>query len=240
MGQSGKEKPAGQPEETLAGIELFKSLPPSNLEALAERCRWRRYAAGSEVVSYQDETREVYFIVKGEVRVTIHSLSGKQVTFADYGTGEMFGELAAIDGQPRSASVVAQTHSLIASMSTKVFWEVLRNYPEVSASALKHLTITLRAATERLFEFSTLAVKNRIHAELLRLARNNMRDDNTAVILRPPTHQTMASRLSASREAVTREFNDLHRTGLVERQGRSLVIHDVSRLAAMVQRVLGH
>ena len=55
-----------------------------------------------------------------------------------------------------------------------------------------------------------------------------------------PTHQTMASRLSASREAVTREFNELRRTGLVERQGRSLVIHDVSRLAAMVLRVLGH
>ncbi|MCZ6609439.1 MAG: Rad52/Rad22 family DNA repair protein, partial [Alphaproteobacteria bacterium] len=87
MGQSGKEKPAAQPEETLAGIELFKSLPPSDLEALAERCRWRRYAAGSEVVSYQDEPREVYFIVPGEVRVTIHSLSGRQVTFADFGTG---------------------------------------------------------------------------------------------------------------------------------------------------------
>lgn len=226
-------------EETLGGIELFKSLPPSYLEALAERCRWRRYAAGSEVVSYQDETRDVYFMVKGEVRVTIHSLSGKKVTFADFGTGEMFAELAAIDGQPRSASVVAQTHSLIASMSAKVFWEVLRNYPEVSASALKHLTINLRAATQRLFEFSTLAVKNRIHAELLRLARRNMRDDNTAQISPSPTHADIASRVSTHREAVTRELNELGRAGLIERQSGALVIRDVAGLARMVEEVLG-
>ncbi len=240
MGQSGKEKLAEQGGQSLSGIEIFRSLPPSDLDELAKRCRWRRYAAGGEVVSHRDESRDVFFIAKGEVHVTICSLAGKQVTFADFGDGEMFGEFAAIDGQPRAASVVALTDSLIASMSADVFWEVLMKYPEASASALKHLTTQFRAATERLFEFSTLVVKDRIHAELLRLARKNMRDDNTAVISPRPTHAVIASRLNASREAVTREFHELYRTGVIERQGSGLVIRDVSRLGQMVQRVLGH
>ncbi len=228
-----------QAEESLHDIEIFKNLPLGDLEALAKRCQWRRFTANQEIVGYMDETRDVFFIVKGKVRAVIYSLAGKEVTFRDIGAGQIFGEFSAIDDQPRSANVVALADSLIASMSANVFWQVLTDYPEVAAATLKLLSRQLRALSERVFEFSTLAVKNRIHAELLRLARDHMQDDNTAVISPAPTHADIASRISTHREAVTREINDLARAGLIKRRSGTLEICDVTRLARLVEEVLG-
>ena len=228
-----------QTEETLAGIGILKHLPDRDLAQLAGRCQWSRYGANQQVVGYQDETKDVFFIVVGEVRVTIYSLSGKTVTFRDIGAGELFGELAAIDGKPRAADVVALTESLIASMPADVFLDLMRNDPEVSASIHRQLAGLVRSLTDRVFEFSTLAVKNRIHAELLRLARDHMRDENTAVISPVPTHAEIAARVSTHREAVTRELNALERAGLIERHGGTLIIPDFARLARMVEEVLG-
>ncbi len=104
---------------------------------------------------------------------------------------------------------------------------------------MKQLAGSVRGLTERVFEFSALAVRNRVHAELLRLARNHMTGENTSKIQPAPTHAELASRISTHREAVTRELNRLSKDGLIERQASSLVIHDVERLANLVQNVVG-
>ena len=73
------------------------------------RCAFRRYEPGESIVDYLDRTDEVFFIILGEVRVTIYSLAGKVVSFRELGPGEVFGEYPAIDRGPRSASVEART-----------------------------------------------------------------------------------------------------------------------------------
>ena len=229
----------GQADYSLGDIAFFKDVPARDLEALGKRCQWRRYAAEQQIVGQLDETTDVFFVVDGKVRAVSYSLSGKEVTFRDIGTGELFGELAAIDGQPRSANVVAITASLIASMSAKVFWGVLADYPVVAATILKRLTKQIRDLTERVFEFSTLAVRNRIQAELLRLARDDAPDQNTAIISPAPTHAEIASRVSTHREAVTRELNDLARAGVIEQHGRVLIIRNIGQLARLVKEILG-
>ena len=143
------------------------------------------------------------------------------------------------DGQPRSADVVANRDSLIASMSANVFWEVLADHPIVAATILKQLTKQIRDLTERVFEFSTLAVRNRIQAELLRLAREHAGDKDSAVISPALTHAEFASRVSTHREAVTRELNNLARAGLIEQHGRVLIIRNIGQLARLVEEVLG-
>ncbi len=227
-----------QGEETLSGIELFSDLTARDIEALDKQCRWRRYGARQQIVGHQDDTADVFFIVTGKVRAVIYSVSGKEVIFPDIEAGQTFGELAAIDGNPRAANVIALTDALVASMPAKMFWQVLRNHPEVSSSLLKRLTGSVRQMSERVFEFSTLAVKNRIHAELLRLARDREKDGNTAIISPAPTHAEIASRISTHREAVTRELNALAHDGLIERRSGDIVITDISRLAQMVEEVL--
>ncbi len=223
----------------LQGIELFKDLPADDLAALAERCRWRRYDAQEQIIHHQDKSRDVYFIVEGEVRAVTYSLEGREVSYRDITAGDMFGEFAAIDGAPRTANIVAIKPSFVAAMSDACFWEVLRRYPTAAAFTMKRLTRQIRDLTERVFEFSALGVKNRIHAELLRLARDHMTDAATAVIKPAPKHMEIASRISTHREAVTREMSELARAGLLQRGDGCLIIKQVPRLAELVEEVLG-
>ncbi len=225
--------------QSLAGVEVFRRLSAADRGKLAALCQGHRYAAGQRILSHQDEPQDVYFIIGGKVRVTIYSLSGKEVTFRDQSAGGMFGELGAIDGEPRSAHVMALEDSLLASMSREKFWQVLGSYPEVAEFTMKRLATLVRLLSERVFEFSSLAVRNRIHAELLRLARENPRDDNTATISPSPTHADIASRISTHREAVTREYHDLSEAGVIEQRRGELFINDVARLQSMVQEVTG-
>ena len=226
--------------DLLGQVELFCDLPRAEHDRLARRFRWTRYGAGELIVSHLDRSTEVFLVLQGEVRVEIISLAGREVTFRDIKAGQYFGELAAIDGLPRSASILALSDSVVASMSAEVFWEVLRAYPETTVRVLKDLSSSVRALTERVFEFSALAVNNRIHAELLRLARDHMSGDNAAEIQPAPTHAEIASRVSTHREAVTRELGRLSRAGIVGRRSGVLVVNDVKRLKHLVQNVLGY
>ena len=230
-------QPTGQ---MLHAVGIFAGVPQDELESLAKRCRWKLYREDQQIIGQLDESTDVFFVIEGLVRAIIYSQSGREIAFRDVTAGEHFGELAAVDGLPRSATITALSDSLIASLSAELFWEVLRSHPDVTATLLKELTGSVRALTERVFEFSTLAVGNRVHAELLRLARDHMVDGNTALIRPVPTHAEIASRISTHREAVTRELNQLSHDGLVERQTGALFVRDVARLARLVRDVIGH
>jgi CRP/FNR family cyclic AMP-dependent transcriptional regulator len=98
---------------------------------------------------------------------------------------------------------------------------------------------TIRMLDRRVYEFSTLAVNNRIRAELLRIANLSPRKGKCAQIVPAPTHVEIASRVSTHREAVTRELTRLTRLGILERQGHVLVVKDVDRLALIVHDAVG-
>ncbi|MCZ6509642.1 MAG: Crp/Fnr family transcriptional regulator [Alphaproteobacteria bacterium] len=223
---------------TLSGIDLFGSLTASELEALAKQCRWRRYAPGQHIIGDRDETTDVFFIASGRVRATVYSPAGKEVSFRDLGAGASIGELSAVDGAPRSANVIALSESVLASVPAAVFQKILRDHPDVSARMMSYLVGLVRKLSDRVVEFSVLAVRNRIHAELLRLARERAGDGNTVVLSPPPTHADIASRIATHREAVTRELNVLAGDGLIERRRGSLVIRDVARLTRLVEEGL--
>lgn len=230
---------AKEPRTSLKGIAVFTGLSPASIEQIERRCAWKHYAPGEPILSYLDGSDDVFFIALGEVRVTIYSTAGKAVSFRELGSGEIFGEFPAIDGGPRSASVEARTNCLIASMPGSSFRELLNSEPGLAQALLPRLTKTIRALTTRVYEFSTLAVNNRIQAELLRLASLGRRNGKSARIVPAPTHVEIASRVSTHREAVTRELNRLSRIGIIERRGGTLLVTDADRLAAMVHDASG-
>lgn len=229
----------GQSEYSLGGIAIFADLAPDALKAAQQRCSWQHYQSGESIIDYLDTSDDVFFIVEGQVRITIYSLAGKAVTFRDLARGDLFGEYAAIDGGPRSASVEARTECLIASMSAASFRDLLMCEPVAALAMIQQLVSNIRTLTNRVYEFSTLAVNNRIHAELLRLANLTRKDRNTARITPSPTHFEIASRVSTHREAVTRELSRLVRIGIVERQGDTLLVKDIDRLVALVHDATG-
>ena len=228
---------------SLVRIAVFARLPPDGIKRIEQRCAWRHYEPGELIVSYLDASDDVFFLVLGEVRVTIYSSTGKSagkaVSFSELRAGEIFGEYPAIERGPRSASVEARTNCLIASISGNTFRELVETEHGLAQALLPLLVRTIRALNTRVFEFSTLAVNNRIQAELLRLAGLGSRQGNSARIVPAPTHVEIASRVSTHREAVTRELNRLAKIGIIERRGGTLLVKDLDHLVQMVQDATG-
>jgi CRP/FNR family transcriptional regulator, cyclic AMP receptor protein len=223
-----------QASGTLKHFALFEGLSTADLRALEQRCRFRHYARDMTIVDYQDNKTDVFFIVYGQVRVTIFSKAGREVAFRDLDAGELFGELAAIDGKPRAANVIALTDCVLASMPERALWDALHQHQSVADAMLRRLASNVRALTDRVFEFSTLAVRNRIHAELLRLARQSDKGPRPITIAPMLTHAELASRLSTHREAVARELAELARLGLIERSGTDLIVPDIEALERLI------
>lgn len=221
----------------LKRIELLAAVPHDALEALARACRWRRAAANERIISREAPDDDVYLIVSGRVRVTAFSASGRQVTFGEMGAGQWFGDFAAIDGQARSADVMALEDTLLAALSPPLFHRLLDEHPSVSRCMLRRLVHCVRELTERIYDLTTLEVRNRVHAEILRLARASPLNGNAARIDPAPKHADLAAHISTYREQVTREISDMVKRGLVERDGTALIIPDLARLEKVVAEV---
>ncbi|MGI9425736.1 MAG: Crp/Fnr family transcriptional regulator [Hyphomicrobiaceae bacterium] len=227
----------------LVDIPILAGVAALDLKELEQNCTVKKCEAGEEILGYLEQGDDVYFVLSGAARVIIYSAAGKAVGFRELGPGDMFGEYAAIDGGVRSASIEAETDCVVLIMPSSEFKNLLFKAPTVAFALLQHFTQQLRLLTKRVYEFSTLAVNNRIQAELLRLARdsaqNGQMDRSAARLFPSPKHADIAARVSTHREAVTRHLGQLTRDGIVERQGRALLIKDVVRLEQMVRQATG-
>lgn len=223
----------------LRAIELLEGLAPEKLDALAQQCVWRSYEPGRRIISRNAPDRDVYLLVTGRVRITTYSQGGRQVTFRDIAAGEIFGEVAALDGAPRSADAIALDAALLALLSPTQFASLMAEEPAIGGRMMKRLAALVRSLSERVIDLSTLGVQNRIHAEILRLARQAGVEKNRARLEPGPKHADIASQVSTYREQVTRELSALAKAGIVQKDGAALVVRDVARLEKMVEDVRG-
>lgn len=221
--------------ETLGKIGLFRSLNAGDVKSLERRCRWRHARAKEWLYELDDRGTDVYFLSRGTVRVLITPSPDRAVILTDIEAGGYFGELAAIDGQPRSAGILALTDATIASMSAQVFLESVHKYPDIREQLLRLLVARIRTLTQRVNEFSSMHVKHRIYAELLRRSRMDPTDQRRATVSPPPVHSDIAARVSTRREMVARELKTLERKGLLVKRRGALVITSVPELVQQIQ-----
>ncbi len=218
----------------LLTVELFADLPREARVAIADRCTWTTYDPGVMIFSQGDTPGDVYFLAQGTIRASIYSASGKHVIFQDMHAGSLFGEISAMDGEQRSASIEARSTCLIAALPGEAFTDLLRNEPELGVKLVRILSREIRRLSARVVEFSTLSVRHRIHAELLRLA-DRQPGRREGAITPAPKLSDIANRISTHREAVSRELSRLIRIGLLERTPDSMRITDLSRLQQMIE-----
>lgn len=218
-------------------MELLQDLTPEALAGLAAAATWRDYPRDHQIFDQDSDNKDVFFVAEGRVRVTIFASSGREVSFRDLGPGTSFGELSAIDGRPRSASVVALTPVVLASLGRDRFLALLRQQPGVAERLLKNLAQLVRNLSDRVVDYGTLPVHNRIQAELLRMAQAAGAKGNQATIAPVPRHADIASRVATNREAVARELNRLARAGVLQRGRAGLTVLDLRALAAEVDKV---
>ena len=214
----------------LSHVRLFQDVARERLELLSRQCAWYRYDKGAEIIGQQTTGRDVYFIASGSVRVRTYSASGRQASFRDVEAGAIIGDIAAVDGGPRSTDICASTESVLATLPSAAFLLLLQEQPVVHERYLRYLTGLIRLLTTRVTELTTLAVPHRVQAELLRLARQAGGGGNAASINPAPTHAEIAEQISTTREQVTREISALTKRGLLQKQGSSLFVTDLHEL----------
>jgi CRP-like cAMP-binding protein len=222
-------------ERTLAGMRLLQHVDADEMRRLEPLCRWRLYRKGQTVIEAGSASGEVYFVAEGRVNVLNSTPAGREVVFASLGPGESFGELAAIDGGPRSATIAAAEASLIAELSSQHFMTLLERQPEVALRVLRTLAAMVRMSDIRIMELSTLAASQRVYSELLRMAQPDAAVPGLWVVRPLPPLREVASRVSTTRETVARAMSHIYSEELVRRKGRNLYIMDRTKLESLTR-----
>ena len=164
------------------------------------------------------------------MQVVNFSMTGREIALARLAAGSFFGELSAIDGQQRSASVVALENCLLGSLSPQLFIEQIVSHPELAVRVLQRLAGIVRSCDERIMDLSTLGAVERVYRQLLRLAEESPVDPGSWLIRALPTHKAIAAMASTTRETVARSVSQLAAGNIVERKGRILYLRDRERL----------
>jgi CRP-like cAMP-binding protein len=220
----------------VTGSTAFLSrLGEADRAALSARWNVSNFARDEMVVAHDEQGRDVFFVVEGRARATVFSESGRVVAYRDMEAGDIFGELSAIDGNARSASVVALEDMRVARLSGSAFREIVKERPTFAWALLEHLSAQMRRMTDRIYEFSTMLVRERLIRELLRLSEASGDVDEQARITPAPTHFELAARISTHREAVSREMSALAKLKLVRKSGDSLLLIDMKALRKLAR-----
>ena len=157
--------------ESLSNIPLFAELPEDAVERYSKSCSWRKYEENELIIDYDDDSRDVRFIISGYVRIILRIATGKEVILAEMKDGEFFGETAAIDNEGRSANVTALSRAHVCIMPQKLFLEMLDIFPSVNKMVMRTLALRCRMLNTRLAEHCFLQTKHRLYSELLRQSR---------------------------------------------------------------------
>lgn len=212
-------------------IKAFQSMDLTEKRSIAARLSVVHYAQQKSIICRTDSNKDVYFLLSGQVRVCTFSPSGKEIQFEDLQPGEMFGELAAIDGGGRTGDCVARTECVIAVMSATDFQHAMSIHNGLNQYVIQRLARMLRNQMTRVVEFSAHSVKDRLRNELIRLAvSEGFASDGVIAISDPPTHADFASRIGTHREAVTRELNRLDKIGVIT---WNRIQHQINDLASL-------
>jgi CRP-like cAMP-binding protein len=221
------------------GRDLSRIVPPELAGRLAARGRQLAVVAGQVVIASGHDSRDVYLVREGTMRTALFAMSGREVVIRDIPAGELFGELAALDGQPRASTVVAATDARLTILSAEDFVEAVTADPVAALWLLRRFSGMVRVLTEKIFELSALPVRSRLHCELLRLAEEGIETDEGILLSPAPTHADLAARVGSHREMVTREFSYMAEAGMLRQNGRKLVLLNLALLMHEIQRVAG-
>lgn len=210
-------------------VSLFADLNDELLVSVLKRSVIRNVEKGKQILSVRDRTRDVFFVLQGQVQVKTSSSDGREFIYSEVNSGGMFGEFSALDGLPRSASVVAIEETTVARMKSADFLDLLRSDFGLMLTLLRYLTSKARELSDRVLELISLSARERLRFEISRLAAKGVRQGPRVVIRPVPTHYELAVKIGSQREVVTRELNRLASLGYLLVDRHQIVVLDIGR-----------
>ena len=216
----------------LESVPIFSDLSKSDLSKISNRMTHRKFTK-HQMILLEDDLGQTFFVIsKGSVKITRLSDDGREVILAMLGEADFFGEMSLLDGDGRSANVVALQASEVLTLARNEFLDILEQYPKISICLLEELTHRLRKSDQQIESLSLSDVEQRIGITLIRLAEElgTIKQGNVK-INSLPFQQDIANMAGTSRETVSRTFKLLEEKGLLSREGRELVIYNFNQFS---------
>ncbi len=215
---------------------LFERADESSLADIARQLRHRRFRRGETIFHQGDPGDALHLVSSGAVKIVLPSTEGEEAIIATLRSSDFFGELALLDGAPRSATAVALEATETWTLSRELFHDLLDRDPRLRDSLLAGLARELRRLTGQVEELHFLDLAGRLAMRLARLAREA---DPAAVEVRldwPYTQSDLASMIGGTRQSVNRLLSGLVERGLVVIEPETLTIPDVDALLREADR----
>lgn len=200
---------------------IFDELDEAKAKILFKDLQRRSYVKNSFVINAGDNSDCFYLIKSGKVKIVILDDEGKEVILSILGSGDHFGELSLIDGQPRSASVVTMEESILLIVSKDQFRKCLAENPDVAERVMLSLAQRLREADRKIEGLALLDVYSRLVRTLSELS---IEQDGKLILPQRLTHQDLANMIGASREMITRILRDLATGGYISVENREITL----------------
>ena len=211
--------------QLLGQVSIFQELSRETLSDLAKRVWQKQAEAGTVIVSQEDAGDALFVIAKGKVKVVLYGETGREIILSILKAGDFFGEMSLLDRQPRSANVVAIEDSELLCLDRDAFATHLSAHPTTALGVLAEMSRRLRHADEVIGNLALLDVYARVARIIRDLAQKQGEPvDGGLLIKERPTQQEIAGLIGTSRETVSRALNDFTRQGMLEMQGKQILV----------------
>ncbi|MFC1480685.1 Crp/Fnr family transcriptional regulator [Candidatus Neomarinimicrobiota bacterium] len=211
----------------LREVPIFSELTDQEIDTIMQMANRRVFNKNTMILLEEDAAETLFIIEYGSVKITRLNDEGREVILALLGSAEFFGEMALLDGQGRSANVMALEETALYTLIRRDFLDVLNRFPSISIQLLKEMTQRLRKSDQQIKSLSLSDAEHRIGISLHRIAEDmGIFKMGQVVIKRMPYQQDIANMAGTSRETVSRMLKNLEIKGLIERDGRRLIILD--------------
>jgi len=221
----------GLKNELLKGVDLFSSLDDAQLNAVAAMFNEKNFHKGDTVLMEDDESNQTLFIIaKGEVKVVLTAEDGREAILASLKEGDFFGEMALLDGEPRSATVRAVENSRLLTLRREDFLLSMKKQPDLSLTLLAEMSRRLRKSNRQISSLALMRVYGRVAATLLQLMeergiRTRTKEGKSIILVKErPTQQFIADMSGTTRETVSRVLNYFQKKGYIVLDGKDLLI----------------
>ena len=211
--------------ELLKTVSLFWDLDKTELGYISDKMVSKKFESGNLIFLEESEGKNLFFVIEGSVKVTRLSKDGREVILAMLNAGDFFGEMSLLDGEARSANVIALEKTEVLSLNRDDFLVVLNDYPKIAIQLLKEMTSRLRKSDRQIVSLSLSDAEKRIALCIVRFAdEQGVIKNGKVTIPKIPIQQDIANMAGTSRETVSRAMSLLTEEKYIERNGKELKI----------------
>ena len=213
--------------EFLRSVNIFSDLSESELSSIQEVCKTRKYPKNSMIILEEEMGDVVFIVMSGTVKITRVNDEGKEVILAMLGSGEVFGEMAILDGESRSANALSQENCEVVTINREDFLDLLKTNNKVSLNLMTEFAIRLRKSDQQIEALSLDDAEHRIGVSILNLAEEmGVIRQGAVTVENLPYQQDIANMAGTSRETVSRVMKIFEERGLITKTGHKLSIPD--------------